>query len=317
MSFSIENKKQNGFDIILLKDNNTETFVKIIPACGAILHGFTIVNQGKPINLIEYYEDLKDFKYNVEQGGFKGCKLSPFACRVKNATYNLGHKSYTFNKFMLGKSAMHGLLYDAEFRIVDQTVTEASATIVLLHQYLATDKGYPFNYDCEITYSLSTNNSLVIATKITNKSENSIPYQDGWHPYFKFNKPVDTLLLQFKSLHKIEMDDELIPNGAMTVYNQFETFKEIGNTKFDDCFEVNYTKDTAVCILKDEEQKIQIEIYPDDAYPYLQLYTPSNRNSIAIENLSAIPDAFNNQIGLITLPPQATKIFTIRYKISH
>ena len=317
MAFSIENKKQIGFDIFLLKEDNTGTVVEIIPAFGAIMHGFSIINNGKPINLIEQYKDIKDFKNTVEQEGFKSCKLSPFACRVKNATYNLGDQAYTFNKFILGKSALHGLLYDADFKVVHQAVTGAAASIVLFYQYFSTDNGYPFNYDCEITYCLSADNALDIITKITNKSENDIPYQDGWHPYFIFGKPIDTLKLQLKSLHKIELDNELIPTGAKTVYKQFEHFKEIGNTEFDDCFEVNSAHDQAVCILKDEEQKIQIEIYPDKAYPYLQLYTPSHRNSIAIENLSAIPDAYNNQIGLITLTPQETKIFSTRYKISH
>jgi aldose 1-epimerase len=46
------------------------------------------------------------------------------------------------------------------------------------------------------------------------------------------------------------------------------------------------------------------------------VYTPPHRNTIAIENLSAIPDAFNNEIGLITLAPQANAIFSTIYKIT-
>ncbi|MGL6269156.1 MAG: hypothetical protein ACRC2O_14590, partial [Chitinophagaceae bacterium] len=59
-----------------------------------------------------------------------------------------------------------------------------------------------------------------------------------------------------------------------------------------------------------------IEFHPDKSYPYLQLYTPPHRNSIAIENLSAAPDAFNNGMGLVTLEPDHTRTFSTRYKIT-
>jgi aldose 1-epimerase len=62
--------------------------------------------------------------------------------------------------------------------------------------------------------------------------------------------------------------------------------------------------------------KIQIEVWPDKAYPYVQLYTPDHRMSIAIENLSAPPDTFNNGISLMILPPDANAVFTTTYKIS-
>jgi aldose 1-epimerase len=58
-----------------------------------------------------------------------------------------------------------------------------------------------------------------------------------------------------------------------------------------------------------------VDFYPDRSYPYLQLYTPPHRRSIAIENLSAAPDVFNNRIGLVTLEPDHTKTFSARYVI--
>jgi aldose 1-epimerase len=45
------------------------------------------------------------------------------------------------------------------------------------------------------------------------------------------------------------------------------------------------------------------------------LYTPPHRRSIAIENLSSAPDAFNNGIGLISLDPDHTRTFSVRYVI--
>jgi aldose 1-epimerase len=59
-----------------------------------------------------------------------------------------------------------------------------------------------------------------------------------------------------------------------------------------------------------------LRIEPDARYPYLQIYIPDNRQSIAIENLSAAPDAFNNKIGLLELEPYQQNQFSTSYTIT-
>jgi aldose 1-epimerase len=51
-------------------------------------------------------------------------------------------------------------------------------------------------------------------------------------------------------------------------------------------------------------------------YPFIQLYIPDNRKTIAIENLSSAPDAFNNGIGLIHLEPKELKYFQTKFMVS-
>lgn len=315
MAFSVESKLENGFNKVVLKDSSNQTSVEIIPDCGAILHAFTVLNNDKFINIIDHHTDLNDFKNNVEKG-FKSCKMSPFACRIKNATYNFAEEKYTIDKFLLGKSAIHGLLYNAVFLITHQQADDEKASIVLKHQYRGTENGYPFYYDCIITYQLTQNNTLSINTEIINQDKGLIPIQDGWHPYFTFGNSINNLQLEFQSKEKIIFDDEMIPAGEVKPYNEFTALKLLGDAQFDDCFSVNFAECQPSCVLRDIDQKIQLEIHPDKSYPYLQIYTPPHRKSIAIENLSAIPDAFNNGIGLITLQPQTTKNFTTSYKIT-
>lgn len=317
MPFSIESKIQHGFNIIILKDEDSQSKVEVIPACGGILHGFSILNKGVHLNILEQYKNFDDFKTNVENKGFKSCKLSPFACRIKNAEYIFQHQKYRLNKFTYKGDALHGLLYDAAFTVTNKITNLNYAQIELLYQYRATDKGYPFNYDCTICYCLKPDNLLIIETTILNKGDHAIPIQDGWHPYFSFGKSIDKLQLQIKTLQKIELDASLIPTGKTSTYNEFQNFRTIADNVFDNCFELDFTAGQPVCILKDEDEKLQIEIYPDKTYPFLQLFTPDNRSSIAIENLSAIPDAFNNEIGLITLASNTSKKFTTTYKITH
>jgi len=107
----------------------------------------------------------------------------------------------------------------------------------------------------------------------------------------------------------------MIPTGRIEPYEAFVAFKEIGNIHFDDCFTVNHSGKPPLIAIRDQEKGLQVEVWPDKTYPYVQFYTPDHRMSIAIENLSAPPDTFNNGINLIILPPDANAVFTTMYKI--
>jgi aldose 1-epimerase len=316
MAFTIESKTENGFHKIILKDNHRQTSVEIVPGCGAILHAFTVLHNSHFINVIDHYASANDFADNAETKGFKSCKLSPYACRIKNATYHFGGKQFTLHKFLLNGSAIHGLLYDAVFTVSQQEANADKASVSLAYSYKGTEEGYPFFYDCIVKYTLEKDNTLHIKTEVINKDTVRIPIQDGWHPYFTLGGRINDLQLEFQSKEKIIFDKDMVPTGGKISYQQYCSLKKIGNENFDDCFSVNFTECQPMCVLRDSAQKIQVEIHPHESYPYLQVYTPPHRESIAIENLSAIPDAFNNGEGLITLAPATNAIFTTTYKIT-
>jgi aldose 1-epimerase len=314
--FSVNTSNGTDFEKIILKDTDSTTAAEIIPSCGGILHAFTVLHNGKHLNIIDGYENKTDFDKNVTGKGFKSCKLSPFACRINNAAYQFEGREYIIEKFLLDGSALHGLIYDAVFTVTKTWADEEGAGVALLYQYNATDKGYPFLYKCEVLYELKKDNALTLTTIITNTAASAIPMQDGWHPYFSFGGTVDELQLSFKSNSIVVFNEALIPTGELNEYNAFEQLQTIGTASFDNCFVLNPDLHEAACVLKDNTQKIQLEIYPDNAYPYLQIYTPPHRKSIAIENLSAVPDTFNNKMGLKILEPGSSAHFTTTYKIT-
>lgn len=314
--FLAEQNIEDGFNKIVLKNIESKTFVEIIPSCGAILHSFNIIHNDGFLNIIDNYANAADFAANVATKGFKSCRLSPFACRMHNARYAFGGVTYTIRKFLLNGSALHGLLYDAGFDITSFQANEACGFVTMQHRYRGSDPGYPFHYDCIVTYQLKNDNALTISTEIINKDKGHIPIQDGWHPYFTFNGKTDDLQLEFQSKEIVVFNDAMIPTGEMSPYQEFGSLKNIGDKIFDNCFTLNFAECQPMCVLRDKNKKIQVEIHPGKNYPYLQIYTPPHRNSIAIENLSAAPDAFNNKLGLVVLSPGENIIFTTTYKIS-
>jgi aldose 1-epimerase len=314
MAFRIHTFQQNGFNIIALQDIENNTQVEVIPALGAMLHAFTIMRNGQPLNIIDNYKSVDEHQQELNTS-FKGVKLSPYACRIPNGQYHWQDKVYQVSRLAASGHAVHGLLYDAAFDVVEQYANEQEAVLVLQHCYTGADAGYPFAYDCRVRYQLQRDNNLLLSTTLVNKAGTAIPVMDGWHPYFTTGTPVDELELQFASQLMIEFNQLLVPNGELVPCEDYLQPRLLEDEHLDNSFLLDFTQTGPYCTLFDPQQRIQIDLYPDDNYPVLQVYTPPHRRSIAIENLSAAPDAFNNGMGLQQLHPGAEQTFNTRIQV--
>ena len=315
MSFSIENKQINNLNLFFLKDEISETEIAILPDYGAALHAFSINLNDKQFNVIENYKSKEEIE-KILSTSYKSSKLSPFPCRINNATYNFNGKKYFFeNKFIDG-TAIHGLLYNKPFSATQKKTNENEASIALEYNYNKDDAGYPFDYTCTVEYILQKENLLTIKTTVTNRSDIAIPIADGWHPYFRLGDSVSHWLMQFESESIVEFDESLIPTGKLPAYDKFNLPHPIGNIQLDNCFVLKKEFKKPVCSISNPKNKLRISFFTDGSYPYLQIYIPPNRESIAIENLSGAPDCFNNKMGLILLPPGHSQIFTVSYQLS-
>jgi aldose 1-epimerase len=312
--FKISNEQKGGFNVWSLKDESSQTFAEVIPSHGAMLHAFVVNNKGEIMNVIDSYASDEEFKNNITKS-FKSSKLSPFVCRIKEGKYHFAENNYKLEGYYDGSNALHGMLYNQNFEVIKQEADDNSATLSMLYKYRS-DPGYPFRYDCIVTYELEKDNNLKVLTMIINKDEGLIPIQDGWHPYFTLGDKIDNLQLEFQSKELVEFDKELIPTGNLIRYDKFSSLETFGDTFFDNCFTLNFAECQPMCVLRNHDKRIEIEIHPEKSYPYLQFYTPEHRNSIAIENISGAPNAFNNGMGFQTLPAGESALFETAYKIT-
>lgn len=316
MSFSIRNTKEHDLELVNIIDENTGTTVSLLPAYGATLHAFSIRGQnGSGFNVIENYRDAADIKKDLSRS-FKGPKLSPFPCRIPNGTYRFNNREYHLKHLFGDGTAIHGLLYNKSFTVMETTADNGHGTVLLEYIYNREDPGYPFYYACQTRYILHPGNDLEVVTTVTNLDDEVIPMADGWHPYFRLGGKVDDWQMQFHSAAIVEFDSRLVPTGHLTQYEVFESPKLIGDTFLDNCFALKPDVVSAACQLYNPQNGLRVAFYPDASYPYLQIYTPPTRDSIAVENLSGAPDCFNNKMGLILLQPGHSQIFTVHYKIS-
>lgn len=314
--FSIQHKTENGFNTVVLSDDSTGCFAEVVPECGAGLKAFGMVSDARNLQVIDYYASKEEFDQSVEPLGYRSCKLSPFVCRLKNGAYRFGTDDYRIEMPESQQHALHGLLYKKPFSIVSEEANELQASVTLKYSYKGENKGYPFHYDCVITYRLAGDCKLHLRTECINKSEGLIPVQDGWHPYFNLGAKIDDLELEFQSLEQYVFNEELLPTGETTVYKEFSSIMPIGDVHLDNSFTLDMQECQPLCVLRNKKAGIEVQIFPSESYPILQIYTPDHRNSIAVENLSGPPDAFNLGKGFITLESGQSAIFETAYRIN-
>lgn len=314
MSFLIKSAAENGLEIIRLIDESAAISVDILPAVGASLHAFRVPTKNGVFNIIDNYADKMEIEDQLSKS-FKSSKLSPFVCRIPDGKYEWEEVEYEFaTKFMDG-SAIHGLLYNKPFNIVDRYTNDEQASVRLRHHYKKADAGYPFDYNCEVVYKLMANGVLQLSTTVTNLSDESIPIADGWHPYFTFGSPINECEMQFASDSMLEFDSKLIPTGKFVYEPSFKEPALIGDRFLDNCFLLQQEDGAPVCAVHNPNNGITLSLFANASYPYLQIYTPDHRQSIAIENLSGAPDCFNNGMGLKIIDPRRSETFNAWYKV--
>ncbi|HMH20196.1 MAG TPA: aldose 1-epimerase [Puia sp.] len=323
MSFSISHLQEKGLSLVSLKEESTGTEAILMPAHGAAVFAFLVRTEKGSFNVIDTYKDLSELKTEMGRS-FKGSKLSPFPCRIAGAKYSFENKEHIFNGLFPDGTAIHGLLFDKEFIIEEALAGEASACLTMEYLYDRLDPAYPHQYSCRVKYTLRPGNILEVDTTVTNTGEGTMPIADGWHPYFQLGGRVDDWWLQFGAAAIVEFDAQLIPTGRLLKYDSFNKGRLIGTEEMDNCFllepPVLPTSGTAnktvpACELFNRENGLRVSFFPGAGYPYLQLYTPPGRQSIAVENLSSAPDSFNNKMGLLLLGAGDSQTFTVNYKV--
>lgn len=212
--------------------------------------------------------------------------LLPFANRVKDATYMWEGSRYDLPRNNEPHS-IHGLTRDREWN-----VTHKGSDSVTLSFKLETS-GYPVPLYLKVTYYVSRT-SFTVTIDAENEGDTSTPFLAGMHPYFKFD---DEWALKGKRyLMKLNYRDQYFPDGTFTVKKP-DSIGSGSRESYDNAF----IFDGSVNFMSGD-RKLRIST---QEMPFLVIYNGkySEGVSVALEPMSGAPDAFNNGIGLISIPP--------------
>ncbi len=309
MAFSVQNITLGDLNFIRISNLNTLCHIDI--SCkGGLLNSWVQGPEKQGFDVI----DGNDFSIGwgaFESNGFKSGKMNPYSCRLNKGCYIHNNKEYKINKYYLGVHSIHGLVYDANFVLEHSEVKDNQASVSLVYQYQKQDTGFPFEYEIKLNWVFEQNNKVSVTTTILNNSAESFPMMDGWHPYFKLGESINDCAIWFSDQGLLAYDLELIPTGNIIPHNTFANGQSLLNITLDNGYVLN--PQNVDCILENNNYKLVVT--PISNYGYLQLYTPPHRKSIAIENLSAAPDCFNNKMGLHIMQPQEIWSLKTQYQL--
>ena len=109
--------------------------------------------------------------------------LFPFANRVNYGNYSFLGKNYQLDcNEKKNENALHGLVYDKKFKIVNEIINENYVEIKLLYEITNAHKGFPYSFKIELSYELHES-SLKINLNIC---QNNKKLRHHWYYIFKF-----------------------------------------------------------------------------------------------------------------------------------
>ena len=303
--FSIRNESFAPFEKYILQNQLTGEYVSIIPDFGGNVNELMLKKENKLYSILDGNETAKEL---INDTIYKGAHLIPFSGRIIDGVYTFHSKTYQLPVNETDRNnALHGFLNDKKLNVLHVSNDNESASLELSYDYKRNVPGYPFTFRLSLIYTLSAG-GLKINISVKNTGTESMPFSCGWHPYFRFNEPVDNLYFQIPATDIVELTEHLVPSGELVATHQFTRSEKIGSAQLDTCFVMKNekivrarlyspTEDYSLCLWQQAGER---------QFRYMQVYIPPHRRSIAIEPVSAPPNVFNNRMAPATLAPAET-----------
>lgn len=278
---------KNNLDYIEITDLEKTSYAKIHLNQGASIQELKLNN----------HDLIKDMSPMTYANTYASAILFPFANRIKDGSYKFEGNTYQFdiNEEKLN-NAIHGLVYNKTFEVLDEETTEAYAVVKLVYHEKNLCNGFPFTYSIYLAYILAEG-TLDVNVEIKNTDSKPFPFTLGWHPYFLTSDLYHSSFI-FDSKERLKLDNRNITEGL--VVNEHGNGFKVNNQSLDDCFVL----DSNAVLFLTPKYILTLKSSEDDCF--LQIYTPPHKNTIAIEPTTGVSDSFNNGIGLKTLQPSKT-----------
>ena len=307
---------------VLQRDDGAE--FEILSGYGAGLNAWRIPDckTGKLADLLfGYREGDNIFKIGPDTNA--GCRLAPFPGRVAYAKFNWNGDDYQLvNNVSWAPHALHGFLQNKEWKLLgfESDRDECVATFGI--DWPGAFAGFPFPFRA-VTKITFTGESYSVESTVTNIGTKDMPYSEGWHPYYTLGEKIDNLTLTLPETNLALLDKADIPTGEFKPDTRFVEGRLIKDEFINDCFCLNQGESSlvlknadnfeniiAIAKLQSDSQKLLIwQTAGKEQYNAIQIYTPPNRMSIAIEPMTAEPDTLNHHRDLIIIKPGESKTF--------
>jgi aldose 1-epimerase len=237
-----------------------------------------------------------------------GVVLVPWPNRVRNAKWMLdGETQYLEASEPTAGNAIHGLLADAEYSVV-----RADAARLVLAARVQNRRGYPFDLEIVVEYALVAA-GLESRIEVLNRGHHTAPVALGVHPYVRLGDiPTNELSLSIDATRTLLLGADDLPLSSVDVRDTPYDLRRgvpVASAPDHACFTGLGAEDGRIR-LRLVGGGASVEVWSDARFRWAQLYITDEfpglepgESAIALEPMTAPPDALNSEIDLHWVSP--------------
>lgn len=243
-----------------------------------------------------------------------GIALAPWPNRVRQARWVLDGEVQQLDITEPSRGgALHGLLEFAEYEVRERTDAAITLGATIHPQH-----GWPFLLHTTVQYSLS-DDGLTVTHTADNIGSVAAPWAVGAHPYLRVGAgPLDEVTLEIRARRRLVLDELLLPVGVHDVApgDDFDlsTPRMLGPIDLNVAYADVATGPEGAAVLTAPDGARTV-VWQDAAFRWLQVFTPRDFRhveadgtetaalAVALEPMTAPPDALNSGEGLAWLQP--------------
>ena len=243
-----------------------------------------------------------------------GIVLAPWPNRVRDAKWSLDGAAQQLDITEPARGgALHGLLQFTDYELFSR-----AEDAVTLGAYIAPQHGWPFALETTVRYTL-TLDGVTVTHGVTNRSAAPAPWAVGTHPFLRVGDvPVEQLVLTAPAATFFEVDERLNPTAESPVTADVDLRggRVVGELRLDTAYgslaHAHPSDGRGDSAWLEAPDGSRTTLWQDLDWGYLQVFTtpafprPDGvGTAVAVEPMTAPPDALNSGQGLIWLEPDA------------
>lgn len=273
-----------------LYDQAAQAELEVVPERGGLITHWRLGGQE-----ILYFdaERFADPSLSV-RGGIP--VLFPICGNLPDNQYTLNSQTYTLKQ--------HGFGRDMPWDVVERATHNEAALTVQLTQNEQTLAVYPFEFCVQLTYRLA-GKTLTIDQVVENRSDRTLPFSLGFHPYFQVN---DKTQLKF-DIPADQFQDQI----TKEMHPFTGAFADITADEIDVAFKPLSRQWASV---QDCDRNLSLTLTYEDAFSTLVFWTVKGKNYYCLEPWTAPRNALNTGDSLIRLDPQQSFTSRITFEVN-
>ena len=285
--------------VITITDHLSGSTARIAPEFGFNCFEFRAAVDGKMLDVLD---SVPGFELGGQKASGSGIPiLFPFPNRIRAGRFTWEGRDYVLPGTDKWGNAIHGLCMDRPWRVVRQSDDFVTGQFQLSVDAPDRRSLWPSDFVIEVDYEL-VRSRLRARFRISNPSNQRLPWGLGTHPYFKVplgqDSRIANCLIEVPAQKLWELEN-CLPTGQMISVGEHNDLRDgayLSTLKLDDVYtELECDGPQFDCLVLDERAGLQVTLTCPPIFREIVAFTPPNRAAVCLEPYTCPTDAVNLQ----------------------